>query len=189
MDTLGVRHAPLVAVSGGGAVALSIALAQPQRISRLVLVDAAGLGREVSWSYRLATLPLMRYAFRCANRRSIAAFGRALCYAPSRLPDGWLDRRVAIWATPGAAEAFLATVRTGLSLRGQRVDFSRRLGELRQPTLLIWGRQDPIIPVAHAIAAQRAIPNARLRIFEECGHMPVWEYPDDFVQTVLDFLD
>jgi pimeloyl-ACP methyl ester carboxylesterase len=93
-----------------------------------------------------------------------------------------------IWATPGAIEAFLATARAGVSIFGQKVDFSARLPEVRQPTLVVWGRQDPVIPVAHGIAAARALPNARLHIFEECGHMPVWEYPDDFSRLVLDFL-
>ncbi|MGH2350711.1 MAG: alpha/beta fold hydrolase [Chloroflexota bacterium] len=189
MDALGVRQAPLVAVSGGGPVALSIALAHPDRVSKLVLVDVAGLGREVAWSYRIATLPLMHLALRRRDRRSIERFGRALCYDPDRLPEGWVDHRLEIWATPGAVEAFFATVRAGLSLLGQKVDFTARLGEVRQPTLLIWGRQDPTVPVAHAIAAHRALPNSQLRIFDECGHMPMWEYPEAFAQTVLDFLD
>ena len=189
MDALGIQRAPLLAVSGSGPVALSLALAHPERVSKLVLVDAAGLGREVSWNYRLATLPLAHHVFRrSVNRRSSEAFGRALCYNPDRLPDGWVERRLRIWATPGAVEAFFLTVRAGLSLRGQRVTFAHRLGELGQPTLLVWGRHDPIIPVAHAIAAAGAIPNARLCIFEACGHMPPWEYPDEFAQTVLDFL-
>jgi 4,5:9,10-diseco-3-hydroxy-5,9,17-trioxoandrosta-1(10),2-diene-4-oate hydrolase len=189
MDTLGIAQAPAIAVSGAGTVALSIALAQPERISKLVLVDAAGLGRDVSWNYRLAALPLVRHAMRRSTRRQIEAFGRALCYTPDRLPKGWVDRRVQIWATPGAIEAFVKTARCSLGLRGQKVEFSGQLANLRQPTLIVWGRQDPIIPVAHGIAAARRIPNAHLRIFEHCGHMPVWEYPDEFVAAVLSFLD
>jgi pimeloyl-ACP methyl ester carboxylesterase len=52
----------------------------------------------------------------------------------------------------------------------------------------VWGRQDPIIPVAHAIRAAQVIPNAELCVFEQCGHMPLWEYPDQFVEKVLGFL-
>jgi pimeloyl-ACP methyl ester carboxylesterase len=188
MDTLGIGCAPAIAVSGGGVVALALALEHPERISKLVLVDAAGLGREVAWRYRVATLPLARYALRRARRREIEAFGRAMCYDRRRLPEGWVERRLRIWHSPGAVDAFIATARAGLSLRGQRFDFSRRLGELRQPTLLIWGRQDPILPVAHALAAQRAIPQAELHIFERCGHVPMWEYPQEFAERVLAFL-
>jgi 4,5:9,10-diseco-3-hydroxy-5,9,17-trioxoandrosta-1(10),2-diene-4-oate hydrolase len=189
MDALGMAQAPIVAISGGGAVALSIALSQPARASKLVLVDAAGLGREVAWSYRVATLPFMGHAIGRSSRRSVEAFGRALLYRPDRLPEGWVDRRMAIRATEGATAAFVATARAGVSLRGQRVDFSRRLGEIRQPTLILWGRQDPIIPVAHGIAAAKAIPNARQHVFEECGHMPIWEYPEEVGRLVSEFLE
>jgi pimeloyl-ACP methyl ester carboxylesterase len=189
MDAMGIRRGPVVALSGGGAVALSLALSHPDRVSKLVLVDAAGLGRQVSWSYRLVRLPLARHLFRrSTNRVSVEAFGRRLCYTPARLPDGWVDRRLQIWSSPGAVEAFFSTTQAGISLLGQKVEFSRRLGEIKQPTLIVWGRQDPIIPVAHGIAAARAIPNARLEIFERCGHMPIWEYPDEFAQMVMDFL-
>lgn len=189
MDALGIQRAPLVALSGGGTVALQIAFTHPDRVSRLVLVDAAGLGRQVALSYRLATLPFVEPLFRQSTTpQSIARFGRALCYAPERLPSGWVERRQHVWSTPGAVEAFFATARAGLSLWGQRVHFAPRLSRLRQPTLIIWGRQDAIIPVAHGIAAAQAIPNAQLRIFEACGHMPLWEYPEEFTQAVLDFL-
>lgn len=189
MDAFGIRRAPLVAISGGGTIALSLALDHPDRVSKLVLVDAAGLGRQVALSYRLATLPFAHRVFRrSTTSTSIAAFGRALCYAPTRLPEGWVDRRLRIWSSPGAVEAFFTTARASLSLRGQRTDFSRRLHEIRQPTLILWGRQDRIIPVSHAIAAARTIPNAQLNIFERCGHMPIWEYPEEFTKTVLEFL-
>jgi pimeloyl-ACP methyl ester carboxylesterase len=95
---------------------------------------------------------------------------------------------MAIWATPGAVAAFYATARAGLSLTGQRVHYAGRLSEVRQPVLLVWGRQDATIPVAHALAAARALPDARLRVFERCGHMPMWEYPGPFAETVLAFL-
>ncbi|HEX2035268.1 MAG TPA: alpha/beta fold hydrolase [Chloroflexota bacterium] len=188
LDALGVTRAPLVALSGAGPVALSIARQHPQRVSKLILVGAAGLGREVAWRYRLATLPLMHLVFRRRDRRSIERFGRAMCHAPDRLPAGWVERRLEIWDTPGAVEAFFATLHAGVSLAGQRLTFAAALAEIRQPTLLIWGRQDPIIPVTHALAASRALPDARLLIFEECGHMPMWEHPQRFVQAVQDFL-
>lgn len=189
MDALGIARAPLVAISGGGTVALKIALNYPDRISKLVLVDAAGLGRQGAWSYRLATLPLMKRAFRRSTTpRSVEAFGRALLVQRDRLPHGWVERRRLIWATEGALDAFFGTVRTSLSLLGQRVEFTNRLHEVRQTSLIVWGRQDPIIPVAHGISAAQGIPHAKLHIFERCGHMPIWEYPQEFARVVNEFL-
>jgi 4,5:9,10-diseco-3-hydroxy-5,9,17-trioxoandrosta-1(10),2-diene-4-oate hydrolase len=157
-------------------------------VTQLGLVAAAGLGREVSWTYRVACLPFMNLALRRRDARSVALFGRALLYSPERLPHGWVERRLAIWDTPGAADAFFATVRAGLTPFGQRMDFRPRLPHVVQPVLLVWGRQDRTIPVAHAYAAHRALPAARLHVFDRCGHMPMWEYPAEFAQTVQAFL-
>ena len=189
LGALGVDRAPLLALSGGGPVALTLALDHPDRVTHLVLVDAAGLGREVSWNYRLATLPFARTLFRRGlTPTSIEAAGRRLLHNRDRLPDGWAERRLAIWSTDGAVEAFFATVRHNLTLRGQRHTFTHRLPDVVQPTLIVWGRQDPIIPLAHALSAARLIPNARLHLFDPCGHIPPWEYPDEFVRLLLDFL-
>jgi 4,5:9,10-diseco-3-hydroxy-5,9,17-trioxoandrosta-1(10),2-diene-4-oate hydrolase len=189
MDELGIEGAPVVALSGGGTVGLRLALERSDRVEKLVLVDAAGLGKEVSWDYRLSALPGAQLAFRRGlSPRRIVSFGKRLLYDKERLPEGWVERRQRIWASDGAVEAFFATARECLSLRGQRVSYEDRLQEIRQPVLIVWGRQDPIIPLAHGIRAAARIPDARLHVFEECGHVPHWEYPEEFVQVVVEFL-
>ncbi|KAM3098268.1 alpha/beta fold hydrolase [Phormidesmis sp. 146-12] len=56
------------------------------------------------------------------------------------------------------------------------------------PTLVIWGRQDPMVPVSHAQNAAKIIPNTQLELFEQCGHWSPIEYPQKFNQLVLEFL-
>ena len=56
------------------------------------------------------------------------------------------------------------------------------------PTLIVWGASDPIIPVAHALAAHEAIPGSRLEIFPDVGHFPHCEAPERFVETVSEFI-
>lgn len=63
-----------------------------------------------------------------------------------------------------------------------------RLGEVNVPTLDIWGAQDRILPLEHANQAVERLPNARLHIFDSCGHVPNIEHPDEFNALVLDFL-
>ncbi len=192
LDALDVRRAPVLAISGGGSVAVSIALDHAERVSKLVLVDAAGLGRDVAWSYRATTLPWAPWVFRRSMRsmtpQSLEVFGKSLLHRRDRLPRGWAERRLQIWSTEGAVPAFFGTVQAGMSLRGQRVDHTRRLHEVRQPALIVWGRQDPVIPVRHGIRAARLMPNARLHIFDDCGHMPIWEYVEEFSGLVAGFL-
>ncbi|KAM3104655.1 alpha/beta fold hydrolase [Phormidesmis sp. 146-33] len=63
-----------------------------------------------------------------------------------------------------------------------------RLHTIAAPTLIIWGRQDPMVPVSHAQNAAKIIPNTRLEIFEKCGHWSPIEHPQQFNQLVLEFL-
>ena len=56
------------------------------------------------------------------------------------------------------------------------------------PTLLVWGREDKIIPLSACQRYQRAIKGARARLLDQCGHMPEMEKPEEFVEAVLDFL-
>ena len=63
-----------------------------------------------------------------------------------------------------------------------------KLGTITAPTLIVWGKHDRIIPVAHAQIAAAKIPGARLEIFDHCGHMPMLEHPEEFNKLVLDFL-
>jgi pimeloyl-ACP methyl ester carboxylesterase len=62
------------------------------------------------------------------------------------------------------------------------------LASITAPTLIIWGQQDQIIPVAHAQVAKERIPNAKLHIFDPCGHIPPRERPEEFNNLVLEFL-
>jgi pimeloyl-ACP methyl ester carboxylesterase len=57
------------------------------------------------------------------------------------------------------------------------------------PTLIIWGAQDPFIPVHHAFAAHQAIPGSRLEIFEDVGHYPHCEAPERFAAVLIDFIN
>jgi len=63
-----------------------------------------------------------------------------------------------------------------------------RLGELHLPTLIVWGEDDPLIPVTHGRLAAELIPDAQLQVYEQCGHMPPVEYPDRFNDEVRRFL-
>ena len=74
------------------------------------------------------------------------------------------------------------------TFRQQSLVLEHRLPEVKVPTLVVWGRQDRVLPLAHAHVAERSIPNASLQIFEECGHAPMIEKPDDFNRVVSEFV-
>ena len=86
----------------------------------------------------------------------------------------------------------LATLRSLATLRGGRDDVLEpildNLGQITAPTLIAWGQQDSIHPVDHAYVAEERMPDARLQIFDSCGHVPHMEHPEAFNKLVLEFL-
>ncbi len=189
LDAHALERASLIGNSLGGLVALETALRHPHRVDRLILSNSAGLGREVTFFWRLASLPLLGTFLIELNRQAALRGWPNLFYDPEGEPE--IVRRCRAWAArPDLTETIARAARSGVDLRGQRSEILRlqRLTELRPPTLLVWGRQDAIIPVAHAERAAKLIPNARLVVFEECGHCPQIERPLAFNDLAREFL-
>jgi pimeloyl-ACP methyl ester carboxylesterase len=105
---------------------------------------------------------------------------------------GEINTRYWTAALPGAQQAVLKTLRSAGNLFGQYDDTYRpivdNLGPIESPVLIIWGRQDRVLPVAHGQAAVTRLPNASLEILEDCGHLPMLEQTQRFNESILDFL-
>ena len=187
---LGHEGATLVGHSLGGGIALQFAYQFPEMTERLVLVSSGGLGLEVNPALRAAALPganLFVAATAQATRRVSEIAGRVLG-APRSPSRRGLDELVRSYASLADAEhraAFLATVRSVVGLNGQTVAAGDRLylaDEL--PVLLVWGAEDPIIPVEHARAAHELLPASTLAVFDGVGHFPHVEAPERFVAAL-----
>lgn len=189
MDSLGIERAALVGSSYGGAVAATCALDYPERVERLVLVDAViNDHARNSPLLRLAATPVIGdlvSPLLMGSRRLLHSQLRK-GYAPENrhLFD---DARAAAHHRPLAAastqRAALATLRCW---RARRVE--EEAHRITQPTLLVWGETDPVIPLAHGRRLNREMPNAGLVIFRRCGHMPMEERPREFAEVVANFL-
>jgi pimeloyl-ACP methyl ester carboxylesterase len=98
-------------------------------------------------------------------------------------------RSFASLADGDCRKAFFRTLRAVVDVRGQAVTATDRLYLTSQvPALIVWGAEDPFIPVAHAVDAHAAMPGSRLEIFEGVGHFPHCEVPDRFVAVLVDFI-
>jgi pimeloyl-ACP methyl ester carboxylesterase len=194
LHILDIERVSVVGQSFGGGVALQFAYQFPERCERLVLVDAGGLGREVSWMLRLLTLPATEYVmpvlfptFARSWGDSVVRFlgGRGVRHA--RAVEMWRSYRSL--TDPASRSAFVRTMRAVIDPGGQSVSAVSRLYlAAHMPTLIVWGDQDKIIPVVHAAQAHEAIPNSRLEIMEGVGHFPHVEEPARFVEILTDFL-
>ena len=194
LDSLGIERAAVVGNSFGGLVALRVALSRPERVTALVLVDSAGLGRAVSLALRSLALPgYGRLAVAWSSTRPGAlqrALGRAmLLFArPWRVPLTWLTAQYRMGRTPGFLEDQLAVVRAQVGLRRQREVLLDQLPEVLIPTLVVWGSCDRVLPRSQAESAVARLRKGSLEIIPGCGHLPHVERPRQFETALGRFL-
>ena len=187
MDRLGISSATIVGASYGGAVAAMLALDYPERVDKLVLVGAVS-NDEVKKKLlmRISRLPLLgdvatplflgsRWVLRKRMQNMYRRMGRPV-------NERMIASRHHLLAT---ANTHRAMIRTARRWNANRV--AREASLLRQPTLLVWGDQDDHIPLADALRLRDSIPNARLIIFRNCGHLPPAENPEKFIDVLAEF--
>jgi pimeloyl-ACP methyl ester carboxylesterase len=208
MEDRGLRSAALVGTSLGGRIALEVALEEPKRIRKLVLVNTLGLGRPqvgpAQFAYGLVTLPrvgeavmnLTRDALRWAPpriiRRVAGRYAGVTTDLEKTMDDTYLNDLREMYRAEGFHDAYLSTIRSLVNPRalfGGQHDVTRRLNELKIPVQLIWGSNDPLFPLAHASRAQSLIEHARLAIIDGAGHTPQAERPEEFNRVLHEFLD
>jgi pimeloyl-ACP methyl ester carboxylesterase len=193
---LDVSAAAIVGNSMGGFVGAELAISAPQRVERLVLVSAAGvatryIGMPIQLMDRYSELvlgragrwltPVPSRTASLARRRRLRHIAFALLSPhPERLdPRLFYENTLASGSKPGGPRAAAEIA---------RYDFRDRLPDIACPTLVVWGDRDHVVPPSSAEAFERLIPDSRLVIFEDCGHVPMLEEPDRFNRLVLDFL-
>ncbi len=195
LSALGHDRVSVVGHSLGGGIAMQFAYQFPERAERLALVDAGGLGPEVTVVLRAATLPGAEFVIPLLTSSWVRSAGRHV---------GGLMARAGIPVDEGTAEAlhgfstlsdaetraaFVHTARAVLDVRGQRVDARDRLHLAADlPLLVVWGRRDRIIPVAHGRALAASIPSARLEVFDRSGHFPHLTEPERLADVLVDWL-
>lgn len=192
MAALGVERAQIVGHSLGGGIATRLALRQPAAVEKLVLVGSAGLGKEMAMMLRISSLPLLGEMLTRPSLSGSASVAKILVHDPAVMTDDLIEFSYQMSALPEAQGSFLRTLRSNGNFLGQKESLyginSRGIASITNPVLVVWGRQDQIVPVAHADIAAGGFPNARLHIFDNCGHCPMLECAADFNRLLLDFL-
>ena len=195
-DALKLPQATLIGNSMGGAISLAYTQAHQERVTRLVLVDALGLSEAIPWSTVPRIMRRMPHLVAAAITRQ--ADPHLLRWVDSLIvADPWgqpretiletirLNSRQGIWPLWSGLRLLLAD----FLLPSQRRDFTRRLADIRVPTLIVWGRHDGLLPVAHAFAGAQTIPSSQVVVLERSSHEPMLEEPAEFVRAVRAFLN
>jgi pimeloyl-ACP methyl ester carboxylesterase len=176
---LGEDKCTVVGHSLGGGVAMQFAYQYPERCERLVLVSSGGLGREVHPILRAAALPGAALVLPWLSVVGSLGIGLLTRFAgrlgfpkSTDLAETW--RSFTSLGEPEVRLTFLHTVRELIDLGGQRMSALDRLYLCaRRPTLIVWGENDPLIPVSHARRAHALIEGSQLEIFEGAGHAAI----------------
>jgi pimeloyl-ACP methyl ester carboxylesterase len=187
LDTLKVQRAVLGGNSLGGEVAWRTAAMAPQRVASLVLVDAVGPAftpTSVPLGFALARLPVINRVMDVALPRALVAQSVASVYAdPSRITPELIDRYFELTLRSGNRRALVQRINAMVS-----GEHSERLAQLQQPTLLLWGEQDRLVPPSVGAEFKRLMPNSQLVLLPGLGHVPQEEDAATSVAPVKAFL-
>jgi len=184
LDQLGVKRAAFVAHSWGSSVALALALAAPERVTRIALYDAWVYEEQIPTTFIMARadglgemLFGLFYDQRPDERIALAFYNKDFVTEPLvEAVEASLDR-------PGTTAAALASV------RGQRfTEQQARYRTIEKPVLLLWGREDVVTTVKFAERLSRDLPHARLVVYPQCGHFPMFEAKRQSNEDLLKFL-
>ena len=183
----GVGRASVLGHAMGGAVALTLAAEHPELVQRLVLEDALAYPHAQGFKSRLPLVPVIGgIVFKQLYGRALfRSLFRDVYYRPDFDPPmERVDWHYDAFNSPSARESAHAVMRAILDTR----PVVARLSRVVAPTLVIWGRDDGLYPVASALRLAREIPGARLEIMD-AGHTPHEERPRELCALVTEFLE
>ena len=171
----------------GGQIAWNVALEHPERVHSLILIDAAGYplkSTSVPLAFRMARTPVLNQLLTFITPRFVVRSSVENVYADkSKITDELVDRYFDLSLRAGNRQALVDRLQLPVdSIRALQVR------NIRQPTLILWGAQDGLIPIESAYRFQRDLPHDTLVILKHSGHVPMEENPAESLQAVLDFI-
>jgi 4,5:9,10-diseco-3-hydroxy-5,9,17-trioxoandrosta-1(10),2-diene-4-oate hydrolase len=179
LDALDIKECVLVGNSLGGAVALKIAMEQPQRVRKLVLMAPGGIESREDY-FKMPGIQKMVSGFvgEGFDRAGLRRLLELLTFDPKFVTDELVEQRLNI----------LQTQPKDVLGRMKIPDLSSELGRVRCPVLGFWGIEDQFCPASGYEKVLRRVPRSRFIMYSRCGHWAMIERSEDFNRNVLDFL-
>ena len=159
-----------------------------RRIKGLVLIDSAGYPQKLPWFIRLAQIPVLNTlgAGLFSPRFLTALVLRKCYYHKEKITEEAIDTYAYYGSLPGAGAAVRRTAKQ--IIPADMAALIPQYKTIRVPTLIIWGREDEVVPLENARNFQRDIPDSELVILPKCGHIPQEEEPLETRRLIEDFL-
>lgn len=188
LTAMGIHKCILGGNSLGGEIAWNFALMQPEKVEKLILIDAAGypkVSKSEPMAFRLAKVPVVNSIFTYVTPRFVAkASVENVYYDTKKITDSLVDRYFDLTLRAGNRQAFVDRLN-----KESEKSLYKNIKNIQHPTLILWGDKDLLIPVENAYKFQKDLPNNTLVVFNNMGHVPMEESPLKSLVPVLDFIE
>lgn len=181
------RPVSLAGLSTGGPITAAFSARFPERVEKLVLIAPVGAkSLPISRILNVAALPIVGEIIIGLFRSDGLVRKMVSELFDPELVRQFQPRYIAQMQYKGFKRGILSSIRNGLL--NPVLDVYERIGKMNKPVLLFWGRDDPTVPFGHSDPLRTVIPNLEFHAFEDCGHIPHFEKPDQFNHILLEFL-
>ncbi len=188
LASLGIKKCVLAGNSLGGNIAWNFTSKHPNKVDRLILIDASGYpykSKSSPLAFKLAKIPIINSIFTFITPRFIAAASVKNVYADqTKVNEQLINRYFDLTLRTGNRQAFVDKLTTK-----QPSSSWHKITSIKQPTLILWGAKDQLTPLEIARNFDKDLPNSMLVVFEELGHVPMEEGPLQSLKPVLTFLN
>lgn len=187
LNELGITRCVLGGNSLGGQIAWEFTVAHPERVQKLILIDAAGYpfkSGSVPVAFKMARIPVIKELFTYVTPKFMVQSSVENVYADSqKVTRELIDRYFELSLRPGNRRAFVDRFAAKTDPNA-----IQKIPSINRPTLILWGDQDLLIPVENAQRFHRELLNDTLVILKNSGHVPMEENPQESLAAVLDFI-
>lgn len=186
VDQLDLDRVHILGNSMGGHSAVAFALSHPERVGKLVLMGGGTGGASTFVPMPTEGIKLIQALYREPTIDNLKKMMNIFVYDPSDLTEALYQTRLDnMLSRRDHLDNFVASLAANPK---QFPDVSPRLGEIKAPTLVIWGRNDRFVPMDTGLRLIAGIANSQLHVFNNCGHWAQWEHAETFNRMVVDFL-
>ncbi|MCA6064460.1 alpha/beta fold hydrolase [Thalassolituus marinus] len=188
LNKLGVSRFSLAGNSLGGYISWNYALYRPDRVEKLILLDAAGYPQDMPFIMNFAALPVIGEMSQIMMPRYIVSMNIHAAYGDDDKVSSELVKRYHdLTLRPGNRKGLVNVFRT-MKEQSQNPDLGARVGQINTPTLLLWGEEDQWVPLTVMEQFRRDLPNVSVITYEGVGHMPMEEIPVQSARDARSFL-
>lgn len=186
LEALGLEQVHLLGNSMGGHSAVALALQNPQRVDKLVLMGGGTGGISSFVPMPAEGIKLLQGLYREPTLENLRKMMAVFVFDSSDLTEELFQQRLEnMLRRRDHLENFVASLDANPR---QFPDVGPRLGSIESHTLIVWGRNDRFVPLDTGLRLVAGIPHSELHIFNHCGHWAQWEHAERFNRLVLDFL-